>query len=70
MAQKVFVLREATKERKKPLWFCQMTGIGPMTTDDPTERAEFETREEALRCPCWQHSLTFWEIEEVTPDAA
>jgi hypothetical protein len=60
-----FVLRENTKERKKPLWFWQMTGIGPATTADESERMVFESREEALRCPCWRHTLTFWEIEEV-----
>lgn len=60
-----WVLREVTKERKKPLWFMQMTAVGPATTADPAERTVFESREEALRCPCWRHPLTFWETEEV-----
>lgn len=68
-AKTKFVLREVTKERKRPLWFQQMTAIGPMTTADPGERAEFDSREDALCCPCWRHSLTFWEIEEVATDA-
>jgi 3-deoxy-D-arabino-heptulosonate 7-phosphate (DAHP) synthase len=64
-----FVLREVTRERKKPLWFRMMTAIGPCTTDDPGERAEYQTREHALAAPCWSHMLTCWEIEEV-PDAS
>ncbi len=64
----VFVLRENLKEREEPLWFWMMTPIGPCTTADPAERQQFETRGEALACPCWQHSLTFWEIEEVPVD--
>jgi len=61
----VFVLREATKDRKKPLWFRFMTVIGPCTTADPNERAEYSSRDAALAAPCWQHTLTFWEIDEV-----
>jgi 3-deoxy-D-arabino-heptulosonate 7-phosphate (DAHP) synthase len=66
--EKKFVLREVTKKRKKPLWFRFMTVIGPCTTADPAERAEYPTRAHALAAPCWSHTLTFWEVEEV-PDA-
>lgn len=66
MAKKTkFVLRENAIERKKPIWFWCMTAIGPATTANPSERTVFESREEALSCPCWRHALTFWEIEEV-----
>jgi hypothetical protein len=66
----MFVLREVTKHREGPLWFKQMTAIGPMTTADPTERAEYLTAGDARRAPCWNHLLTSWEVEEVpeSPD--
>jgi hypothetical protein len=61
----VFVLRSASTYRGKPLWFKQMTGIGPMTTADPSERAVFPTREAALASPAMFHALSFYEVEEV-----
>jgi hypothetical protein len=45
----VFVLREATKERKKPLWFWQMTAIGPGNTP-------LETAKEAVTTGCQEGS--------------
>lgn len=61
-----FVLRSASKYQGKPLWFHQMTAIGPMTTADPSERAEFSSKEEAVRSPAFAHMLSLWEIEEVS----
>jgi hypothetical protein len=63
---KQFILREvvASKSYGKPLWFKQMTGIGPMTTPDPDEAARFPTEEAAARSPACLHMLSCYEIEE------
>lgn len=62
-----FVLRETfvSKQQGRDVWFKQMTGIGPMTTADPAERATFATREDAAASPATRHLLSSYEIEEV-----
>lgn len=47
------------------LWFQKMVHIGPMTTANPGERAEFVTREDAQRCPAMFHMLSTFEIVDV-----
>jgi len=63
----VFVLKEAlaSEKRGKPVWFRFMTVIGPCSTQDIEERAEFPSLEAALRSPAVLHSLTFYEPVEV-----
>lgn len=63
-----FVLRLGAKRQGKPLWFCKWTPIGPRTTADPKERAEFETREEAERAIPF-HVLSTWSVEEIVEKA-
>jgi hypothetical protein len=62
----VFVLIEtlASKRQGRTLWFKQMTGIGPMTTSDRSERAVFPTEEAARKCPALWHPLSFYEVFE------
>ena len=64
---KRYVLVEsfASKRQGRTLWFKQMTGIGPMTTTDPAERAEFPSEEAARQCPAMWHALSFYEVERV-----
>lgn len=61
-----YCLRSASTYRGKPLWFQQMTGIGPMTTADPGERATFVSREAALASPAMRHLLSTFEPEPVS----
>lgn len=63
-----YALKEplGSKRMGEDRWFRMMTPIGPCTTGDPSERAEYPTRLHALDAPCWRHPLTFWEIEEVS----
>lgn len=60
-----YVLREviASKRRGRPVWFKQMTAIGPMTTADPSERAVFPTEDAARQCPAMWHALAFFDVE-------
>lgn len=60
-----YVLRSASTYRGKPLWFKQMTAIGPMTTEKIEERAVFYTEEAARQCPAMFHALSFFEVESV-----
>jgi hypothetical protein len=61
-----WILREtlASKRLGKPIYFQQMTGIGPMSTPNIEEAAEFETEQEAKQSPAYAFSLTFYEPEE------
>jgi hypothetical protein len=52
----------------KPLFFKEMTGIGPMTTPNVEERAVFGSREIAERCPAMFHSLSTFEVRELSPE--
>jgi hypothetical protein len=62
-----WVLREtlATKKLGMPIWFRQMTGIGPMTTANIEEAARFDSPEEAKLHPANFHWASFYEAEEV-----
>lgn len=60
-----WVLKSDSTYRGKPLWFQQMTGIGPMTTADESDRAVFPTREAALASPALRHMLSSFNVEEV-----
>lgn len=60
----VLIERVASKRRGQPLWFKAMTSIGPMTTASRVERAEFPSREEAMRSAAYSHPLSFFEVEE------
>lgn len=65
----VYCLRSDSTYRGKPLWFMRMTGIGPMTTAHPTERAVFASREAALASPAMRHMLSTFEPEPVSAGA-
>jgi hypothetical protein len=62
-----YVLREAfvSEKQGRPFWYAGDTGIGPMHTDKPGERIEFESEEAARRCPVVWHPLSFYEVERV-----
>lgn len=64
----VYVLREVSKKRKKPLWFRKMTRIGPMTTACIDEAMEFDSRDDAAFHPVHRFTLTLFDVEE-KPDA-
>ncbi len=63
-----FVLREtlASRSRGKSIFFCRMTGIGPMNTASIDEAARFDTREDALLSPASRHLLSFYEPEPLS----
>lgn len=60
-----WVLRSSQTYRGRPLWFAQMTGIGPMTTATLAEAARFASREEAALSPALRFPLTSFTPEEV-----
>lgn len=64
----VYVLREVSKKRAKPLWFKQMTAIGPRTTARIDEAMKFDDRDEAAFHPVHRFTLTLFDVEE-KPDA-
>lgn len=60
-----YVLREtiASKRLGKPIWFQQMTGIGPMTTANPGMAAIYATKQDALASPAMRFALTMFSVE-------
>lgn len=67
-----YVLHEPVSSERvgKTLCFVQMTGIGPMSSEDPAKWARFGSEAEAQECPAVLHSLTFYEprpLAEVLP---
>jgi hypothetical protein len=64
----VLVETLASERQGRTLWFKQMTAVGPMTTPDPAERAEFATEDAAKWCPAMFHALSFYEVREVPDD--
>lgn len=60
----VYVLREVSKVRPAPLWFKEMTAIGPCTTACLDEAMEFETHTEAALHPVHRFMLTTFDVEE------
>ncbi len=63
-----FVLQEtlATKQRGKPIYFRQMTDIGPCATDDLALAKKFDSMREAMQSPAFRHALSFYEPKEVS----
>jgi hypothetical protein len=63
MSERSWVLHEplSSGQQGKMLCFVQMTGIGPMASDDPLEWARFSSEAAARQCPAVLHSLTFYE---------
>ena len=61
-----YVLREtlASKKNGKPIYFHYMTAIGPANTADYEQATFFESREAAMGCPAYHHSLSCYDIEE------
>lgn len=51
-----WILRASNTYRGRPLYFAQMTSIGPMTTAKKAEAARFATREAAVSSP----ATRFW----------
>lgn len=62
-----WILREtlASEKQNKPIYFCKMTGIGPMSTDDLDKAQKFTSKQEAVMSPAYVHPLSFYEPEEV-----
>lgn len=60
-----WILREtlASERQKKPIYFKQMTAIGPMSTAKREEAAEFSSKQEAMMSPAYTHSLSCYEPE-------
>lgn len=65
MSAMAWLLRESVSARAgKPLYFAEMTAIGPITTPDTSAAAHFASEVEAFRAQP-RHALTFWEPVEV-----
>ena len=60
----VLVASLSSQQQGRTLWFKQMTAIGPMTTPERSQAAEFETKEDALNCPAMFHVLSVFDVFE------
>src|SRR5690606_25496555 len=58
-----FALKETLQG--KDIWFRFWTMIGPCATAEKDERALFASKDEAMRCAAFTHSLSFYEPEDV-----
>lgn len=47
------------------LYFKEMTGIGPCSTDDIKEAAKFKSKAEAAESPAMRHLLACYDVEEL-----
>jgi len=57
---------EATEVDGGPVtYFEAMTAIGPMYTEDFDKAEKFETKQDAMNCPAFVHSLCFFEPYEI-----
>ena len=62
----MFVLQDdfETEKRNKPVYFKRMSAIGPMYTEILDEAEKFDTKQSAMYCPAFIHSLCFFEPKE------
>ena len=65
--KQTWILRETlvSEKLKKPIYFCQMTAIGPMSTDDAAKAERFDSKQEAMMSPAYVHALSFYEPEQI-----
>lgn len=56
----------ASKQQGKDSWFRFQTRIGPCHTLEASERALFETREDAMNTSAFRNPMSFFEPVEVT----
>lgn len=65
--KKEFVLVDTLQEKRGEAfkYFKQMTGIGPMNTDDISQAEKFSSKQEAYQSPAYAHSMCFFEPVEV-----
>jgi len=62
-----YILQESleTKKRNKPVYFHEMTNIGPKSTTNLKEAERFGSLLEAMQCPAYHHWASFYEPVEV-----
>ena len=62
-----YALKEtlASKKQGKDIWYRFYTVIGPCCTDNPSERALFESAQDARSTQAYVHPLSFFEPVEV-----
>lgn len=65
MGSIVLLEEHATAKLGKPIYFQQMTVIGPMTTPELSEAAKFDDRLMAMRCPAWRNQMCSWKCQEI-----
>lgn len=56
----------ASKQRNKPVYYKQWTGIGPMYTECLNEAERFNSEQEAMQSPAYYHSLTCFEPHKIS----
>lgn len=63
---KYILVDEYSGDRKgQPMYFVQMTGIGPASTPQKKNATRFDTEEDAKRSDAHKHWSANWHVEEV-----